>query len=67
MSAMDKEIWFRKGLSFEEEAKADREFWEQMTGSERVQVLLDMRGEAWKVGGKRISRLRRVARVVERS
>jgi hypothetical protein len=62
---MDK-IWVRKGESFEEEAEANREFWEQMTGQERVQVALEMLDEAWRIGGERVQALRRVARVVER-
>jgi hypothetical protein len=62
---MDK-IWVRKGQSFEEEAEANQEFWERMTGQERVQVVLDMLDDAWKIGGERVPRLRRVARVVER-
>ena len=59
---MDK-IWVRKGQSFEEEAEANQEFWERMTGQERVQVVLDMLDEAWRAAS--ISRLERVAHVVE--
>lgn len=61
---MDK-IWIRKCSSFEEEAEADREFWERMTGQERVEALEEMRQESWKVTGERVEGLRRVARVVE--
>ncbi len=57
---MDK-IWVRKGQSFEEGAEANQEFWERMTGQERVQVVLDMLDEAWKIGGERVQALRRVA------
>jgi hypothetical protein len=60
-------LWVRKGASFEEEAEADREFWVQLSGRERVEALEEMRRESWKVTGERIERLRRVARVVERS
>lgn len=59
---MDK-IWVRKGESFEEEVEANREFWERMTGQERVQVVLDMLDEAWRVGG--CKKFERVAQVVE--
>jgi hypothetical protein len=58
--------WVRKCSSFEEEARADREFWAQMTGRERVEALEDLRREAWKVTGERLEGLRRVARVLER-
>jgi hypothetical protein len=60
------EIWLRKGSSFEEEVEADREFWAQMTGRQRVEALEEMRQEAWKVTGERLERLRRVVRIVER-
>jgi hypothetical protein len=59
-------IWVRKCQSFAEEALADREFWAQMTGDERVEALEDLRFEAWKVTGERLERLRRVVRVLER-
>lgn len=57
--------WVRKGSSFEEEAAADREFWAQMTGRQRVEALEDLRAEAWKVTGERLEGLRRVVQVVE--
>jgi hypothetical protein len=63
---MRQEVWLRKGGSFEEEEEADREFWQQMTGRERVAVLEDMRREAWKITGEPLERLRRVVRVIER-
>jgi hypothetical protein len=58
-------VWCRKGSSFDEEAQADRDFWLQMTGRERVEALEEMRKEAWKAGGERFEGLRRVARVVK--
>jgi hypothetical protein len=60
-----REIWLRKG-PIEEEAEADREFWAQMSGRERVAILEEMRREAWKTAGEDLERLRRVARVVHR-
>jgi hypothetical protein len=62
---MDK-VWVRKGASFEEEAEADREFWQRMTGRERVEALEELRQEGWKITGERLEGLRRVVRVVER-
>jgi hypothetical protein len=59
-------IWVRKSRSFADEAIADREFWAQMTGDERVEALENLRQEAWKVTGERLERLRRVVRVSER-
>ena len=59
------EIWFRKGSSYGEEAQADRDFWQQMTGRERVEALEEMREEAWRADGERLEGLRRVARVVK--
>jgi hypothetical protein len=57
--------WVRKGSSFEEEAKADRDFWRQTTGIERLRALEELRIEAWGVESS-AEGLRRVARVVER-
>jgi hypothetical protein len=59
-------LWVRKGRSFAEEEEADREFWAQMTGRERVEALEELRQEAWKITGERIEGLRRTARVVKR-
>jgi hypothetical protein len=60
-----KKLWIWKGTSFEAEAEADREFWSQMSGRERVEALEELRRDAWKITGERIERLRRVARVVK--
>lgn len=60
-------IWVRKCRSFAEEARADREFWAEMSGDERVEALEDLRQEAWKVTGERIERFRRTVRVLERA
>lgn len=60
-----KELWVRKCASFEEAEEADREFWAQMTGDERVEALEMLRAEAWKVTGERIEGLRRVVRVLD--
>jgi len=59
-------VWLRKCASFEEEEEADREFWAQMTGDERVEALEQMRQDAWKVTGERLEGLRRTVRVLGR-
>jgi hypothetical protein len=59
-----KQLWVRKG-KLEDEAGADREFWQQMTGLERLEALEELQREIW--GHDATSEgLRRVARVVER-
>jgi hypothetical protein len=58
-------LWVRKGRSFDEEAKADREFWRQTTATERLQALEELRLEAWGTEAS-AEGLRRVARVVKR-
>jgi len=62
----ERAIWIRRCDSFEEEARADREFWESLTGEERVEALEDLRREAWKVTGERVEGLRRAVRVLQR-
>jgi hypothetical protein len=59
-------VWIRKCASFEEEEEADREFWMQMTGDQRVEALEQMRQDAWKITGERLEGLRRAVRVLER-
>jgi hypothetical protein len=59
-------VWLRKCTSFEEEEEADREFWGQMTGDERVEALEQMRRDAWKITGERLEGLRRTFRVLQR-
>ena len=63
---MRQDVWLRKGSSFEEEEEADREFWEQMTGRERVEALEELRRDAWKIKGEHLEGLRRVVRIVHR-
>jgi len=58
-------IWIRKCASFAEEEEADREFWQEMTGEERVAVLEDMRREFGRANGEPDERLRRVVRIIE--
>jgi hypothetical protein len=59
-----KALWVRKG-KLEDEAEADREFWQQMTGLERLEAMAELQREIW--GDDATSQgLRRIARVVER-
>jgi len=60
-------VWLRKCASFEEEEEADREFWAQMTGDERVEALEQMRQDAWMITGERLEGLRRTVRVLGRN
>jgi hypothetical protein len=60
------QIWFRRCSSFEEEEEADREFWAQMTGDERIEVLEQMRREAFGITGERSEEFRRSARLLQR-
>jgi hypothetical protein len=39
--------WFRDGMSSEEEATAELDFWQQKTGMERMEALLQMQREYW--------------------
>jgi hypothetical protein len=60
-----KKLWVWKG-PIEEEAEADRQFWAQMTGRERVEALEELRRDVWKITGERVEGLRRVAHVFKR-
>jgi hypothetical protein len=59
-----KKLWVSKGKSFVEEHAADREFWQQMTGRERLEALMELQSEVWGADESSAG-LRRVARVVE--
>jgi hypothetical protein len=37
------DVWIRKCASFEEEARADREFWKHCTAQQRVEAVEDLR------------------------
>jgi hypothetical protein len=59
-----KHLWVRKG-TLEEEAEADRQFWQQTTGLERLEALAELQREIW--GDHATSQgLHRIARIVER-
>ncbi len=46
-------VWARKGSSFEEEAAADREYWETLfTPNERVALIRDLRDEWERINGR---------------
>jgi hypothetical protein len=59
-------VWIRRCSSPAEAEEADREFWAQMTGDERVEALEQMRRDAWKVTGERLQGLRRTVRILDR-
>jgi len=60
------DVWVRKCSSFEEERRADREFWQRMTPDERVAVVEELRREWWELHGDGgPQRLRRAVRVLE--
>jgi len=58
------EVWIRKCESFEDERRADREFWDRMSPDERVGIVEQLRREWWERNSGE-QRLRRVARVLE--
>jgi hypothetical protein len=58
-------VWIWKGR-IEDEPKADREFWQQMTGRERVAALEELREDVWKFTGESVEGLRRAVRVLQR-
>jgi hypothetical protein len=63
---MDK-IWIRRCSSPAEADAADREFWAQLTGDQRVEALEQMRRDAWKVTGERLPGLQRAVRIIDRA
>jgi hypothetical protein len=61
-------VWVRKLAGFDEEARADREFWAQLSADQRVAVVEDLRRE-WierQSGPEAAQRLQRVVRVLRR-
>lgn len=62
-----KKIWLRKFSSFDDENRADREFWQQMTPDERVGIVEQLREEWWKHHGNGEQGLRRTVRVLEKA
>ncbi len=59
------EIWVRKCASFEEEGRADREYWRAMSPDQRVDVVEQLREEWWRRHGDGEPRLRRSVRMLE--
>jgi hypothetical protein len=53
--------WFREGMSCEEEAAAEFAYWQQKTGNERIEALLEMQREYW--GEAVFGRIERVVRI----
>lgn len=63
------EIWVRKCSSFEEERRADREFWAALTPEQRVAAVEELRQEWARTRGtdEDLQGLRRSARVLQRT
>jgi ABC-type nitrate/sulfonate/bicarbonate transport system substrate-binding protein len=66
MKAIVMPVWIRKCASFDEEARADREFWAAMTPDARVAVVEQLRREWAATSGHPEERLRRTVRVLDR-
>jgi hypothetical protein len=58
--------WVRKCSDFDEERAADREFWAQMTPSERVSALEELRAQWKSTSADGHEGLRRTVRVLQR-
>jgi hypothetical protein len=53
--------WFRDGMTPEKEATAELEYWQQKTGQERIEALMQMQREYW--GAAAFERIERVVRI----
>ncbi len=60
------DIWVRKCSGFEDERRADREFWARMSPDERVAVVEQLRREYLELRGQPDEGLRRTVRVFDR-
>jgi hypothetical protein len=60
------ERWVRKCASFEDERRADREFWDAMTGDARVSAVDELRAEWATLSGNGHEGFRRVIRRLQR-
>jgi hypothetical protein len=59
------DVWVRRCASFEEEQRADREFWRAMTPAARIEALEELR-ELWRTStGDTHEGLRRTVRVLQ--
>ena len=59
------DIWVRKLGSFEDDRRADREFWRAVPPDERVAAVEDLRQQWAKIQGADEQGLRRTVRVLE--
>jgi hypothetical protein len=57
-------LWLRKFSSFDDENRADLEFWQRMTPDERVAIVEQLREEWWKDHGDGEQGLRRAVQVL---
>jgi hypothetical protein len=60
------DVWVRRCASFEEEQRADRQFWRQMTPEARIQALEELRAQWRTTAGDGHEGLRRTVRVLQR-
>ena len=61
------EIWVRKFTSFEEENRADLEYWQEFTPDERVEIVERLRQEWWQRHGDGVPRMEKVVRVLSQT
>jgi ABC-type nitrate/sulfonate/bicarbonate transport system substrate-binding protein len=66
MHAIAMTVWIRKCASFDEDARADREFWAAMTPDARVALVEQLRREWAAISGHPAERLRRTVQVLGR-
>jgi hypothetical protein len=57
-------FWFRLLKSFENDARAEAEFWAKMTPDERVGVVEELRAEWWELNGMTAEGFRRTIEVL---
>lgn len=60
------DVWVRKVTSFDEERKADREFWVSLSPDARVALVEEIRQDWARISGRPIERLRRTVRRLQR-
>jgi hypothetical protein len=66
MASQMRNIQIRRFSSFEEEQKADREYWAAMPPEDRVAMVEQLRRDWATFSGQTEERLRRVVRVLDR-
>ncbi len=59
------DVWVRKLTSFEDDRRADREFWRTVAPDARVSAVEDLRRQWARLQGADVEGLRRTVRVLE--